>query len=170
MKALNPELKSLSRDLQEVADWDDMKLAKLGGRAIHSILDHAYPTGGFHDFGLDVDQAPSVKGILTKPADPLLPTSGVVGLLKAARPSQKVPLSIFPSSLDNEPLVKAVDNLKEKVEDVTEKRKDRAKLTKEVAEAAGKAIEKAGDKAAEVAKFNPEAAVDMLKIAKHTAT
>jgi len=30
MKALNPELKSLSHDLQEVADWDDMKLAKLG--------------------------------------------------------------------------------------------------------------------------------------------
>ena len=87
MKALNPELKSLSRDLQEVADWDDMKLAKLGGRAIHSILDHAYPTGGSHDFGLDVDQTPSVKGILTKPADPLLPTSGVTGLLKAARPS-----------------------------------------------------------------------------------
>jgi len=94
---------------------------------------------------LDVDQAPSVKGILTKPADPLLPTSGVVGLLKAARPSQKVPLSIFPSSLDLEPyakakslegesLIKAVDELKDKVSDVTDKKKGgkaekKAKLT-----------------------------------------
>ena len=146
MKALNPELKSLSHDLQEVADWDDMKLAKLGGRAIHSILDHAYPTGGSHDFGLDAE-IPSVKGILTKPADALLPTSGVTGLLKAARPSQKVPLSMFPSSLDDEhdeprpkakslegdAMTKAVEGLKEKVEDVVEKTdtKEDAKSTVE---------------------------------------
>ena len=147
-----------------------MKLAKLGGRAIHSILDHAYPTGGYHDFGLDVDQAPSVKGILTKPADPLLPTSGVTGLLKAARPSQKVPLSIFPSSLDYEPsakmkslegekLMKAVDNLTDKVEDVAsksgKKKEKKAALTEEVANAAARAVEKAGDRAAEIAKFDP---------------
>lgn len=87
---------------------------------------------------------------------------------------------MFPSSLDydlgkhyhTDGLKEAIGDLKDKVEDVTERKKDRtdrAELTKKVADAAGKAIEKAGDRAAEIAKFDPKAAVDMVKIAKKTA-
>ena len=103
MKAINPELKQLSNDLQEVADWDDMKLAKMGGRAIHTILDHAYPTGGYHDFGQDFNDfgnPSTIGGIVSNPAAPLLQSSGVTGLLKAARPSQKIPWSAVSARLD----------------------------------------------------------------------
>lgn len=89
MNDLNPELKSLSNDLNEITSWDDMKMAKLGGRAIHSILDHAYPTKNHYSVS-DLDDFPtvhSVEGIVTNPAHELLRNSGVAGILKAARPS-----------------------------------------------------------------------------------
>ena len=93
MNDLHPELKSLSRDLNEITDWDDMRLAKLGGRAIHSILDHAYPTKEHYTVNdLDDWSVPHYDSydhdkIATNPAHELLKSSGVFGSLKAARPS-----------------------------------------------------------------------------------
>ena len=77
-------MNSLSHDLQEVTDWDDMRLAKLGGKAIHSILDHAYPTKAHYDVS-DLDDHPVHNDyshdIVVNPAHSLLPTSGVAGVL-----------------------------------------------------------------------------------------
>ena len=50
-----------------------------------------------------------------------------------------------------------------------ENKVDKSKQVEEVAAAAGRAVEKAGIKAAEMAKTNPIAATEMLKIAKKTA-
>ena len=49
MKELQPSLKSLVKDIDEITDFSDMKAAKVGGLAIKKVLDAETKTSDLED-------------------------------------------------------------------------------------------------------------------------